>query len=150
MSISPNFPAIYVHNTKAVKYADAIVEGYKTIETRTRDVLGRFVGCRVLIIRTDDNKKPMVIGSVSITYDAYKSAEALDELRDRTLIPPGSKFDCHGCGKWCYFLRHATKFSHEIPLSELRVKSRCRSYAMIETDSICEWLKANGLNSVCQ
>ena len=139
MLLSRKYPAIYVHNTKAVPYADAIAEALKTIETRTRDMLGRFVGSRVLIIRTADGKKPMIIGSVCISHGAYRSAEELENLRDRTLIPPGSKFDCHGAGKWCYFLRNAVKFQHEIPLEDARLISRNMSYAIIDAESLEEW-----------
>ena len=37
-------PAIYVHETKQTPYASWIVRGDKVIETRTRNVLKKFVG----------------------------------------------------------------------------------------------------------
>ena len=127
--------AIYVHNTRAVPYADAIASGLKPIETRTRDVLGRFVGKRVLIIRTEDGKKPMVIGSAFIRDKAFHDANTMDFLRDLTCIPPGSKYDCNGKGKWCYYMAHPVQFAEPIPLDEFKVISRTRSHATLAIPS---------------
>lgn len=125
-------PAIYVHNTSGVRYADAIVQGYKPIETRTRDVLGAFVGRRVLVIRTCPSKRPMVIGSVFVREKVFHDMAAMEYIRDLTLIPPGSRFDCHGKGKWCYMLGNPIAFSEPIPLESFHVVRRTRSYAVIE------------------
>lgn len=124
--------AIYVHETRAIPYAHAIVQGYKPIETRTRDVLKAFVGQRVLIISTRSGHKSTVIGAVTITDKAFLSASALDDARNQTLIPPGSKFDCKGRGKWCYYLSEPETFNEPIPLDTLTIKSKTRSYAIIE------------------
>ena len=122
---------IYIHQTKAVPYADDIIRGRKTLETRTRNTLGRFVGQRVFIIRTRSGHEPDVIGTVFIAGCAYRSAEWLDGMRNRTLIPPGSKFDCHGKGKWCYTLTCPVGFD-PIPLKYFKVTNRTQTYASLE------------------
>ena len=96
--------AIFVNEDGGVPYAKAIVQGYKPIETRTRNMLGKLVGHRVAVIRTRRGKRPMMIGYVDIVSAEYRTAEWLDANRDLTLIPEGSKHDCTGKGKWCYTL----------------------------------------------
>lgn len=127
--------AIYVHNTRAIPYADAIISGLKPIETRTRDVLKKFVGHRVLVIRTEDGKKPLVIGSVFIRDKAFHNAETMDFLRFLTCIPVGSKFDCNGKGKWCYYLSNPVQFADPIPLDQFTIVSRTRSHATLAIPS---------------
>lgn len=124
-------PAVYVHESRAVPYAQAIAQGYKPIETRTRDVLGRFVGHRVLIIRTRSGHKSDIIGSAFIADKRFCTAAELDEMRDQTLIPPGSKYDCHGRGKWCYTMSNAVLFKDPLPLDCCGVDHKTRSYAML-------------------
>lgn len=123
--------AIYVNQSRYVPYADAITRGLKPIETRTRDVLGQFVGQRVLVIRTQAGKPAAIIGSVRIVDKRFCSAAELEDLRDQTLIPPGSKFDCKGRGKWCYFLNGAYSTFQPVPLSDCKVIKKTRSFCMI-------------------
>ena len=125
-------PAIYVRSSSGIPYAEAIVRGAKPIETRNRDVLARFVGKRVLIIRTRANKPSDVIGSVFISRKDFRTAQELDDMRDKTLIPPGSKFDCHGKGKWCYTLKFSMEYAQPVPLSSYTIVSRNMSWAMLE------------------
>jgi len=124
--------AVYIHQTKGVPYADDIVRKLKTIETRTRNTLGRFVGRRVFIVRTMAGHEPEIVGSVFVESAAYRTAEWLDAHRNETLIPPGSKFDCHGAGKWCYRLSDALQYG-PFPLRYFPVVNKTRTYAMIET-----------------
>ena len=127
--------AIYVHDTKATPYAEAIVKGLKPIETRTRNVLERFVKSRVLVIRTRSGHKAEVIGSVVIDKVRFHTAQEMDALRDKTLIPPGSKYDCQdGKGKWCYYLTDPVEFDKPIPLSDYKVITRNMSSATILVD----------------
>lgn len=99
--------AIYVNQTRYVPYADAIVNGYKKIETRSRNVLGKLVGKKVMVVRTMQGKPSEVVGYVRISGAEFWTAAEMDERRNETLIPPGSKFDCRGKGKWCYSLTEA-------------------------------------------
>jgi len=123
---------IYVHNSIGIPYADAIVEGGKTVETRTRDVLGRFVGKTVAIVRTRDRHPADIVGIVHISHKKFCTKEELDGMRDKTCIPPGSKFDCDGRGKWCYFLDEYMRLLKPIPLSEVKIVKRNMSWVEFE------------------
>lgn len=124
-------PGIYVHDTHCTPYATAIAQGIKPIETRTRDVLGRFVGEKVLIIRTRNGHPADVVGQAVIASKRFYSASELDDMRDQTLIPPGSKYDCQGRGKWGYTMTDQILYSTPIPLSAYTIISKTRSYAIL-------------------
>jgi hypothetical protein len=124
-------PAAYVHETRATPYATAIASALKPIETRTRDVLGRFVGQKVLIIRTRDGHPADVVGSAVIASKRFYSVQELDDMRNQTLIPPGSKYDCNGRGKWGYTMTDTVLFSSPIPLSAYTIERKTRSWAML-------------------
>ena len=126
-------PAIYVRNTKEAKYADYIISKLKPVETRTMDVLGHFIGQRVLVIRTEANKKAMVIGSAFVKGKAFRNAEQLDYIRDLTMIPKGSQYDCpNDGGKWCYYLSDPVVYE-PFPLERLGVEKRTRSFAILRS-----------------
>ena len=94
---------------QGVKYADAIADGIKPVETRSRNMLQALVGERVAIVRTMRGKAPTVMGYVTVCSATFKPWEWMDANRDLTLIPSGSKYDCTGRGEWCYFLRDAER-----------------------------------------
>ena len=98
---------IFINEDGGIRYAEAIVKGYKSIETRRRNMLKQLIGDRVAVVRTRRGVSPMVIGYVDIVTACYHNAQWLDEHRDLTLIPPGSKHDAVGFSKWCYFLENA-------------------------------------------
>lgn len=125
-------PAAYVHQTRHVPYADAIVDGYKVIETRSRNVLKDFVGERILIIRTQSGKPSEIIGSVTITSSQFCPASDFPGYFNQHCVPPGSRYDCHGRGKWMYFLDDAVKFDAPIPVSSVTIAHKTRSYAIVE------------------
>lgn len=127
-----NIPAIYVNSSKIMPYADLIVNGIKPIETRNNDTLGNFVGQQVLIIRSTSGKKAEVVGSAFISKKEFKTKAQLDKMRDLTMIPPGSTFDCYGMGKWCYHLVDPRRFEEAIPLEKYEVVRRCRSWAIVK------------------
>ena len=123
--------AVYVRSTKDTPYADDIISARKPVETRTRDMLRAFVGQRVLIVKTEANKKPMVIGSVFVADKAFRNADQLDYIRDLTMIPKGSQYDCpKNGGKWCYFLKNPVSFA-PVPLDSFRIIKRTRTFAVI-------------------
>ena len=95
---------IFVNEDGGVPYAHAIVEGRKPIETRSRNMLRQLLGDRVAIVCTRRAKSPTIVGYATISTAIYYSAEKLDEMRDLTLIPEGSKYDCKIGSKWCYFM----------------------------------------------
>ena len=61
---------IFVNSDGCVPYADAIVGGYKRIETRNRDMLRDLVGKKVAVIRTRRGKNPTIVGYVTIDSKA--------------------------------------------------------------------------------
>lgn len=95
---------IFVNSDGCVPYADAIVDGVKTIETRNRNMLGHCVGERVAVVRTTRGKTPAIVGYVSIKRGVFVPEKLFGYFRKETLIPVGSKYDCHGKGKWLYYL----------------------------------------------
>ena len=120
---------IFVNENGCVPYADAIVKGYKPIETRNRNMLAKCVGHRVAIIRTRRGKKPMIVGFATIYHSARMDSEWLNQFRNLTLIPEGSAYDCKPNGsKWCYFLSDACECD-PFPLP---------SYAIRHGRSYCE------------
>ena len=100
---------IFVNSDGCVPYADAIVSGIKTIETRNRDMLRDLLGTRVAVVSTHRGKNPTIVGYVSIVSRLFVNAKAFEIFRDATLIPVGSKYDVHGKGKWLYGLADAEK-----------------------------------------
>lgn len=100
---------IFVNSDGCVPYADAIVSGIKTIETRSRDMLSHLVGEHVAVIRTRRGKNPTIVGYVFINSKVFADANQFELLREFTLIPTGSRYDCHGKGKWCYGLNGAER-----------------------------------------
>ena len=70
---------IYVNENGCTPYAELIVKGIKTIETRSRDMLKPLVGERVAIVRTHRNKKPMVIGYATISAKFFCKADQFRE-----------------------------------------------------------------------
>ena len=123
---------IFVHSTRKEPYAELIVDGLKSIETRTRDMLGRFIGQRVQIIKTASGKAPVIIGEATIANGVYFSKWVLDGLRNSTKIPVGSKYDCAGDGKWCYLMRRPKRYETPIPLSQKTILHRTRTFAEME------------------
>ena len=96
-----------------------IALGMKDVETRSKNMLSALVGERVAIVKTGRNSKPLVIGFVTITGAAYLDSEWLEENRNRTHIPAGSKFDTGA--RWCYFLEDAeTIRRYELPDNAIR------------------------------
>lgn len=100
---------IFVNENGCVRYADAIVKGIKTIETRNRNMLKSLVGKRVAIVRTRRGKLPMVVGYADIVDSFFCPINLYEQYRDQTLVPVGSSYDVHGKGKWFYFMDNAEK-----------------------------------------
>ena len=97
---------IFVNEDGGVHHAEAIVGGYKTVETRSRNMLKGLVGERVAVVRTRRNASPTVVGYVGIGQAYFCPAERFndEDVRNLTCIPVGSRYDCHGRGKWLYDL----------------------------------------------
>lgn len=112
---------IFVNENGRVPYAQAIAQGYKPIETRSRDMLRDLVGERVAVVRTKRGKAPTVLGYVDIVAKEFCPAEDFDLYREQTLIPTGSKYDVNGRGKWMYHLANAERVnSFPLPADAVR------------------------------
>ena len=118
---------IFVNSDGCVPYADAIVDGYKTIETRTRNMLWHLDGKRVAIVKTRRGKNPTIVGYVTVSgwelcrLKPHGMCNGNCPYRDKTLIPEGSKYDCHGKGKWFYHLENPQR-CEPYPLSKDAVR----------------------------
>ena len=113
--------AMFVNQSRYVRYADAIAAGLKPYETRTRNMLSALVGERVAVVRTQDGKPPVVVGYVTVTAAEKKSRQWLDDHRNQTLIPPGSQYDCKGAFKWVYTLTDAEECTpYPLPAGTVR------------------------------
>lgn len=122
---------IFIHSTRKEPYAEQVALGLKPIETRTKDMLGRFVGQSVLIARTRAGHRAEVIGSGVITSKKWYTKTELDSMRDKTRIPEGSDYDCKAEGKWGYTIRYAKRMK-PVPLTDFNIVKRNRAYAIIE------------------
>ena len=112
---------IFVNENGGIRYAEAIVKGIKPVETRSKNMLSACVGERVAIIRTRRNKKPTIVGYADITASWWCSKEMMDNIRDYTIIPEGSKYDSTSRGKWCYWMSKAEECDpYELPSSAIR------------------------------
>ena len=101
-------------NEDDIPFALLIGQGKKTIETRTKDMLGKLVGERVALISTSKKRMPLIVGYATITAKQFVPECMLDSTEARTLthIPKGSKYDkyvynknAYCYGKWCYVMR---------------------------------------------
>lgn len=114
---------IFVRDDGKLSYAMEIVNGKKPWETRTKDMLGDLVGWRVNIIRTG-NGKPMVVGSADVVAKFRTHARYLDDNRDKTLIPVGSKYyrrNSENWFVWVYVLENAVPCEpYPLPASAIR------------------------------
>ena len=112
---------IFVNENGRVPYAQAIVQGYKPIETRSKDMLRDLVGERVAVIRTRRNSKPTIVGYVNIISKWFCPVEQFDAYREQTLIPVGSHYDANGKGKWFYGLANAARTDpYPLPVDAVR------------------------------
>lgn len=95
---------IYVSDNGCVHYASAIVSGAKQVETRSRNMLKALVGQRVAIIRTRPGRKPCVVGYATIGKATFCPSADFQKYFHLHCVQPGSRYDCHGAGKWFYWM----------------------------------------------
>jgi predicted transcriptional regulator len=98
------------------RYADKIVDGEKTYETRESDSLKRFwvSGDRVAIVRTGEGTAK-AIGEATIGKPVIVTTQKeFDKYRSQTLIPKGSKFDIKEGGvKYLYPIINPERYESE-------------------------------------
>jgi len=116
-SMSPSIPesiGINVNQDGNNKYADKIVDGKKTLETRASDSLRPYVGKRVAIVRTGEGPAK-AIGAVTIGEPIKVTTQKqFDKYRDQSLVPKDSKFDIAPGGvKYLYPLENPVRYETE-------------------------------------
>lgn len=119
---------IYIADDKATSYALAIVKGFKSIETRTRNV---FKGIpereKVAVIRTRSGHRPEIVGFVKMERGWHCPPELFHLFDSCHLVGPGSKYDTDERGKWFYTIHWREELEHPIELPATRI-NHGRSY----------------------
>jgi len=105
------FLGINVRSTIGEPFADLIVDGFKTIETRESDSLHPYVGERIAIVRTGMGKA-FAIGAVTITGFGWTNSESIfNTYKDMHMVEKGSPFYIkQSIGKYMYFLENAVRY----------------------------------------
>jgi predicted transcriptional regulator len=99
-----------VRNEAGFRYADWIVDGLKTIETRSKANLDRLIGHRIKIIRTGQGRA-QVIGEVTVTGSKqYRTKAEFESDYQQHLVRSGSQFDFDG-GKIGYLLTNPQRYN---------------------------------------
>lgn len=75
-----------------VRYADEIISGKKTYESRDSDSLRPYVGERIAIVRTGEGTAK-AIGEVTLGEPLVVNEEQFNAMREQHLVPAGSTFD---------------------------------------------------------
>jgi hypothetical protein len=107
------------------KYADLIVDGQKTLESRDTDSLRPYVGRRVAIVRTGEGQAK-AIGAATIGEPILVDAKKFRELQNQHLVPEGSKFDIKGGNKYLYPIIDPERFGTEQEVGKGIVARRVR------------------------
>jgi predicted transcriptional regulator len=99
-----------VRNEAGFDFADWIVDGLKTIETRSKANLDRLIGHRIKIIRTGQGKA-QVIGEVTVTGSKhYETKDQFEADYKQHLVQSGSQFDFDG-SKVGYLLTNPHRYN---------------------------------------
>jgi hypothetical protein len=93
-------------------YADMIVDGHKTFESRNSDTLRPYVGKRVAIVRTGEGKAK-AIGEVTIGEPMVVNKQKFRALEDKHHVPEGSAFDINTPTKHLYPLHDPVRYEEE-------------------------------------
>ena len=94
------------------RYADMIVDGQKTLESRNSDTLRPYVGKRVAIVRTGEGKAK-AIGEVTIGEPMVVNKQKFRALEDKHHVPEGSAFDINTPTKHLYPMHDPVRYDEE-------------------------------------
>ena len=94
------------------RYADMIVDGHKTLESRNSDTLRPYVGKRVAIVRTGEGKAK-AIGEVTIGEPMVVNKQKFRTLEDKHHVPEGSAFDINTPTKHLYPMHDPVRYDEE-------------------------------------
>ena len=100
-------------DTKAGRrYADLIVDGQKTLESRNGDSLRPYVGKRVAIVRTGEGPAK-AIGEVTIGEPMVVKKNKFRSLEHQHHVPEGSAFDISTPTKHLYPMHNPMRYDQE-------------------------------------
>ena len=110
---------INVRNTKDKAFADLIVDGFKTIETRESNSLYPYVGKRIAIVRTGMGKA-FAIGEVTITGFSWTNSKSIfDTYQPLHMVTEDNAFYFkEGTGKFMYFLENAVRYKTPVAVGK--------------------------------
>jgi hypothetical protein len=115
-SMIPSKPPMGINvasDTKAgLRYADMIVDGQKTLESRNSDTLRPYVGKRVAIVRTGEGKAK-AIGEVTIGEPKVVNQKQFRAMEGDHLVPKGSRFDINTPTKHLYPMHDPVRYEEE-------------------------------------
>jgi hypothetical protein len=115
-SMIPNKPPMGINvasDTKAgLRYADMIVDGHKTFESRNSDTLRPYVGKRVAIVRTGEGKAK-AIGEVTVGEPKVVNQKQFRTMEDEHKVPKGSRFDINTPTKHLYPMHDPVRYDEE-------------------------------------
>jgi hypothetical protein len=94
-------------------YADLIVDGLKSHESRNSDTLRPYVGKRVSIVRTGSGKAK-AIGEVTIGEPTVVDRKKFREMEPNHLVPEGSSFDINSPTKHLYPMHNPVRYKEEL------------------------------------
>jgi hypothetical protein len=96
-----------------LRYADEIISGKKTYESRDSDSLRPYVGERIAIVRTGEGTAK-AIGEVTLGEPLVVNEEQFNAMRDQHLVPAGSTFDVKPGGvKYLYPVQEPVRYETE-------------------------------------
>ena len=95
-----------------LQYADLIVDGKKTYESRNGDTLRPYVGKRVSIVRTGDGPAK-AIGAVTVGEPMVVNRKKFREMEQHHLVPEGSAFDIASETKHLYPMHDPERYESE-------------------------------------
>jgi hypothetical protein len=115
-SMIPSKPPMGINvasDTKAgLRFADMIVDGQKTLESRNSDTLRPYVGKRVAIVRTGEGKAK-AIGEVTVGEPKVVNQKQFRAMEGDHLVPKGSRFDINTPTKHLYPMHDPVRYEEE-------------------------------------
>ena len=95
-----------------LRYADLIVDGHKTLESRNSDTLRPYVGKRVAIVRTGEGSAK-AIGEVTVGQPMVVNKKKFRSMEDQHLVPKSSAFDITTPTKHLYPMHDPVRYEKE-------------------------------------
>jgi hypothetical protein len=97
-------------------YADLIVDGEKSLESRNTDSLRPYVGQRMAIVRTGEGQA-QAIGEVTVGEPQVVNQQQFRALQDQHLVSEGSTFDIQENGqKYLYPMENPVRYDNPAPV----------------------------------